>query len=78
MRDTSFTLPRHPLGIKAAGNVYTNARTLRGPFLQLPHELIVQILEHLSPKDLLRVGCTSRALFAFSRLDELWKAICIE
>ena len=73
----TFSLPRHPLDIKPTGNVYTATKSLSTPFWQLPDELVVQILEYLDPKSLLRVGTTCKALFAFSRLDEFWKAFYI-
>ena len=76
--EESFYLPRHPLDIKPSGNAYTIAKSIRSPFQQIPDELLIQILELLNPKDLLRLGQTSKALFAFSRNDELWKAFCIE
>ena len=76
MQDTTFSLPRHPLDIKPAGNVYTATTKPGIPFWQLPDELLLQILEHLDPRSLLHLGATCKALFAFSRLDELWKTFC--
>ena len=78
MYDTSFSLPRHPLGVKPAGNVYTSAQTSRVPLLQLPDELLVHILEYLDTVTLTKLGLTCKAFFAYSRLDDLWKTFCVE
>ena len=77
MHNSSFSLPRHPLGVKPAGNVYTATTKLHIPFWRLPDELVIEILEYLDPVSLLRLGLSCKALYAFSRLDELWKAFCI-
>lgn len=77
--DSSVTvLPLHPLGIKPAGNAYTSSANIRstiGTFNSLPDELIVQVLEHLHSTSLLQLGATCKALYAFSRLEDLWKAL---
>ncbi len=74
MSSESFGIPRHPLDVRPIGNVYTATKvSCTGRFSRLPEEVFVQILEHLEPTSLLRLGATNRSLYAFSRLDELWK-----
>lgn len=73
-------VPLHPLGIKPAGNAYTSSSNIRatiGIFNSLADELIVQVLEHLHSTSLLQLGATCKALYAFSRLEDLWKALFI-
>ena len=77
----SKTLPSHPLRIKPAGNAYTSTENIKlaaGLFMGLPDELIIQVLESLDAASLKRLGCTCKALYAFSRLEDLWKTLCIE
>lgn len=77
----SLTVPLHPLRIKPAGNAYTateNIKLAAGLFKGLPDELIIQVLEYLDAASLKELGCTCKALYAFTRLEELWKALCIE
>lgn len=82
-RAASSTITRpHPLGIKPSGNALLlaasvssiRAKTL-GPLLgSLPDELLMTIFQELTdPKDLLRLGHTCKALYAFAWTDELWK-----
>lgn len=77
--DSSVTVvPLHPLGIKPAGNAYTSSTNIRstiGIFASLPDELVVQVLEYLDSTSLLQLGATCKALYAFSRLEDLWKAL---
>ena len=79
--ESSVTVvPLHPLGIKPAGNAYTsstNIRSTMGIFASLPDELIIQVLEYLDSTSLLQLGATCKAFYAFSRLDDLWKALFI-
>ena len=79
---TSLTVPSHPLRIKPAGNAYTATENIKlavGPFFAaLPDEVLVQVLESLDAASLMRLGSTCKALYAFSRLEELWKTLCIE
>lgn len=78
---TSTRVSRHPLGVRPEGNALglANAGKLRvqalGPlFGRLTDELLVAILQELeNPRDLLRVGHTCKAMYAFSWFDELWK-----
>ena len=77
----SLTVPSHPLRIKPAGNAYTateNIKLAAGLFMGLPDELIIQVLEPLDATSLKRLGCTCKALYAFSRLEDLWKTLCVE
>ena len=78
--DSSVTVPPHPLRIKPAGNAYTEATNIKiatGFFSVLPDELIIQVLEFLDAPQLLSVGATCKALYAFCQLEELWKALFI-
>ena len=77
----SLTVPPHPLGIKPTGNMYTateNIKPAAGFFMRLPDELIIQVLESLDAASLQCLGCTCKALYAFSRFEDLWKTLCIE
>ncbi|KAG9534141.1 putative F-box and JmjC domain protein, partial [Aureobasidium melanogenum] len=79
--DQSATIWRHPLGIRPSGNAFTATTNLKaaiGSFALLPDELLTQFLECLDAQDLLRLGATCRALHAFTRSEELWKALFIE
>lgn len=74
-------LVAHPLAVKPLGNAFEateNIRSRCGSFTRLPDELIVQVLEFLDSRDLLVLGATCRAFFAFCRLDELWKSLYLE
>jgi len=77
----SLTVPLHPLGIKPAGNAYVatgNIKSATGLFAILPDELLVQILESLDAGSLRQVELTCKTLYAFARLDDLWKTLCTE
>ena len=77
----SLTVPLHPLEIKPAGNAYTateNIKLAAGSFALLPDELLIQVLEYLEAASLRRLGSACKALYAFSRLEDLWKTLCIE
>lgn len=72
---------KHPLGVRPSGNAYTalyNAKEKAGFFVALPDELLAQLLEYLSASDLLKLGGTCRALHAFTRNEELWRALFVE
>lgn len=49
-----------------------------GTFVALPDELLIQVLELLDAASLKRLGCACKALYAFSRFEELWKTLYIE
>lgn len=79
--DASATVPPHPLDIKPSGNAYTATKNIKdhaGLFRRLPDELLMQLLEVLNAADLVRLGSTCKALYAFCRSDDLWKTLFIE
>lgn len=74
-------IPSHPLGVKPSGNALLAAENLRnaiGTFSILPDDLILTLLEFLDSPSLLRVGRTCKAFYAFTRAEELWKALFVE
>ncbi|KAJ5161200.1 hypothetical protein N7492_006592 [Penicillium capsulatum] len=74
-------IPSHPLGVKPSGNALLATWNLRqsiGTFLSLPDELILVLLECLDGQSLLHIGRTCKAFYAFTRAEELWKALFIE
>ena len=78
--DAPVTIPSHPLGIKPSGNAYTASRDIKfacGLFCRLPDELLNHILEKLDALDLVRLGGTCKALYAFASTEELWKNLFI-
>ncbi|KAJ5520446.1 hypothetical protein N7463_000899 [Penicillium fimorum] len=82
-RDAEITreaIPSHPLGVKPSGNALLATWSLRnaiGTFQHLPDELILLLLEHLDGPSLLRIGRTCKAFYAFTRAEELWKALFV-
>ncbi|KAL2366715.1 hypothetical protein RJZ56_000300 [Blastomyces dermatitidis] len=73
-------IPSHPLGIKPSGNALTATHNIRhaiGSLAVLSDELIILLLECLDSTSLLRLGATCKALYAFTRAEELWKALFI-
>lgn len=80
VEDVAAAVPTHPLDIKPAGNAYTateNIKSRCGAFARLPDELLNHFLESLDADALVALGATCRALYAFTRLDELWRALFI-
>ncbi|KAH6638265.1 hypothetical protein C7974DRAFT_391186 [Boeremia exigua] len=78
--EVATAVPSHPLGVKPAGNAYTatvNLKSRCGSFARLPDELLNHILESFDADALIRLGSTCRALYAFTRLDELWRALFV-
>lgn len=74
-------IPTHPLGVKPSGNgliASWNLRSAIGYLGLLPDELIALLLETLDAKTLRQLGQTCKALYAFTRSEELWKAVFIE
>ena len=72
---------RHPLGVRPSGNAMLadiNLKNAMGSFTSLPDEVLAIFLEYLDAVDLLRLGTTCRALHAFTRNEELWKALFTE
>jgi hypothetical protein len=88
-RPNSSTLPihrPHPLGLKPSGNALFNplrALSTRrgglGTLFLLPDELVLELLSpsYLPAHTLFTLQACSRALFAFSRHQALWKAHCV-
>lgn len=79
--ESADAIPAHPLGVKPLGNAYTakkNSKTSAGSFGRLPDELLVQLLEHLGAVDLLKLGASCKALYAFTRSEDLWKTLFVE
>ncbi|KAL6711909.1 hypothetical protein ACN47E_002952 [Coniothyrium glycines] len=79
-QDVAAALPSHPLRVKPAGNAYTASENIKsrcGSFARLPDELLSHILESFDADVLIRLGSTCRALYAFTRLDELWRALFV-
>lgn len=73
-------IPSHPLGVKPSGNALLATWSLRdalGSFTQLPDELILLLLEWLEGTSLLHIGRTCKAFYAFTRAEELWKALFV-
>lgn len=73
--------PPHPLGVKPLGNAYESKLNLKshsGALARLPEELLFQTLEYLDGETLTRLGATCKVLYAFSRAEELWKALFVE
>lgn len=79
--DQVTAVRRHPLGVRPSGNAFTadiNLKSAAGLFALLPDELLAQLLDLLDAADLLRLGATCRALHAFTRNEELWRALFVE
>lgn len=77
----SSLVRRHPLGIRPSGNALTSSVNLKssfGSFAYLPDEILAQFLEYLDPATLLRFGGTCRGIYAFTRNEELWRALFVE
>lgn len=70
----------HPLRIRPSGNAYTSSSNLKaasGFFKTLEDELLLQLLESLSPQDLVNLGSSCKFFYAFTRHDELWRDLFI-
>lgn len=79
-KDASL-VKRHPLGVRPSGNALTSSvdcRSSLGLLAYLPDELLGQLLEYLDAPALLRSGGTCRGLHAFTRNEELWRALFVE
>lgn len=78
--DSSLVI-QHPLGVRPSGNALTSRVNLKaacGSLAALPDEMLIQLLETFEAPDLLRLGGTCRALYAFTRSEELWRALFVE
>ncbi|KAI1848530.1 hypothetical protein JX265_013778 [Neoarthrinium moseri] len=82
VESSTESIPVHPLGVKPLGNQFfasaPSARQAIGSFGSLPDEMILQLLEYLGKESLRSLGSTSRFLYAFCQLDELWKPLFLE
>ena len=70
-------IAQHPLGIKPMGNHFVTGNNIKGAagvFSCLPDELLIQILEILEPLPLIQLGATCKALYGFSRFEDLWRS----
>lgn len=79
--ESPLSIPLHPLGVKPSGNQYTatsNARHRIGHFQMLPDEIMAVFLEYLDSHKLRLLGSTCKFLYAFSRSEDLWKALFVE
>jgi hypothetical protein len=77
----AVSIPPHPLGVKPSGNRYTaphDSRTSIGLFQILPDETLSIVLDYLDSNSLRNLGSCCKALYAFSRFDDLWKSIFVE
>ncbi|KAJ5780647.1 hypothetical protein N7457_005807 [Penicillium paradoxum] len=77
---TREAIPSHPLGVKPSGNALLATWSLRdamGTFQHLPDELILLLLEGFDGPSLLSIGRTCKAFYAFTRAEELWKALFV-
>ncbi|KAK1084532.1 hypothetical protein LTR48_005366 [Friedmanniomyces endolithicus] len=80
-KDGASLVRKHPLRVRPSGNALTspvNLKSACGLFASVPDELLVLLLEALGARDLLRFGASCRALHAFARNEELWRALFIE
>ena len=78
--ETNMSIPQHPLEIKPLGNAYMSSEDLRttsGFFYRLPEETLVYLLEQMEAPVLVALGATCKAMYAFTRADELWRALYI-
>ncbi|KAF2869308.1 hypothetical protein BDV95DRAFT_577031 [Massariosphaeria phaeospora] len=79
--DVATAIPTHPLHIRPAGNAWTASENIKshgGSFATLPDELLNHVFESFDADTLVRLGSTCRALYAFTRLDELWRALFVD
>jgi len=79
--EKSTFVRRHPLGVRPSGNSFASDENLKlacGGFRVFPDELLAQFLELLDAPHLLRLGACCKALHAFTRNEELWRAIFVE
>ena len=79
--ESFVSMPLHPLGVKPLGNQYTatsSARHRVGSFQLLPDEILAILLELLDSQELQSLGSTCKFLYAFCRVEDVWKALFIE
>jgi hypothetical protein len=81
VEETQVAIPPHPLNIKPSGNKFSatqDARGASGTFQILPDETLAVLLEYLDSNSLRHLGSTCKALYAFSRLEDLWKTLLVQ
>ncbi|KAH8694116.1 putative F-box and JmjC domain protein [Talaromyces proteolyticus] len=73
-------VPCHPLGVKPSGNALvatSNLRNAIGNFNLLADDVVLVLLEYLDAPSLLKLGRTCKALYAFTRSEDIWKTLLI-
>ena len=74
----------HPLGVQPLGNklLGLGPQCCRsaglGALAVLSDELLLHVLQHLSPDTLARLCTASRSTYAYCALEELWRAATLE
>lgn len=71
----------HRLGIRPSGNGLTESAHARhniGTFGVLPDEVILTVLEWIEDAQLIVLGKTCRAFFAFTSNDDLWRTLLLQ
>jgi F-box domain len=78
--ESNNCIPSHPLGVRPNGNAFVqdsaghpDLRPNLGLFSRLPDELISHFVEYLDVKDVLIIGGTCKAFYAFTTVDEIWR-----
>ena len=74
-------IPRHPLGVRPSGNALGADRNLShstGTFQNLPDELLLALLQWLDEPELLNLGESCRAFYAYTTHDQLWRDLWID
>lgn len=79
--DQNESIPTHPLGVKPLGNRFLadkpDARASAGAWSLLPDEVLMLVLEQLDEATLVTLGAACKLLYAFTRVDELWKSLFV-
>ena|ERR1700760_3111630 len=81
--DDCDIVPSHPLNVRPEGNAYTVEskhiiRQNSGLFTHLPDELLLHFLDYLDAHQLIALGSTCKALYAFAYFDELWRSLFVQ
>lgn len=79
-KQSASTTSGHPLGVRPLGNLYlvsdAHRAEITGDLKMVGEEILVgTILRYLDGKSLAVLGMTSRAMLAYTGLDELWKEL---
>lgn len=79
--DQNESIPTHPLRVKPLGNRFLadgpDARASAGSWALLPDEVLMLVLEQLDEATLVALGAACKLLYAFTRVDELWKSLFV-